>query len=121
VGANIGDGSDITTWSAVESSTGLFCACAAPLKPLYRILCGRAPFTSIGTSASNYVYARRTNAYYTTAHHPDDELDGKQVITVSVSFGLETDIESTADLVRPIPTAQSWPLTNIAARVGEQV
>ncbi|KAE9363821.1 hypothetical protein N431DRAFT_497598 [Stipitochalara longipes BDJ] len=31
------DGSDITTWSAVESSTGLFCACAAPLKPLYRI------------------------------------------------------------------------------------
>ncbi|PMD47714.1 hypothetical protein L207DRAFT_376760, partial [Hyaloscypha variabilis F] len=28
------DGSDITTWSAVESSTGLFCACVAPLKPL---------------------------------------------------------------------------------------
>lgn len=116
-----GNGSDIRTWSAVESCTGLFCTCAAPLKPLYRILCGRSPSTGARSSEFNYRYTRPVHAVYVVENHHDDGLNGKRSLAVSTVDGLRRDTESTTELVRPVPAAQNWPLVSMNVKVEEPV
>jgi hypothetical protein len=107
----IGDGSDITTWSAVESSVGLVCASAPPLKPLYRLLSCRTPSTDKGYSNIN---ATRAHPYCN--QHPHDKLPGTQRCGVHMTRESGTDIESTADLVAPMPVSQSYAMTVATVR-----
>lgn len=107
----IGDGSDITTWSAVESSVGLICACAPPLKPLYRFLSCRTPSTASGHSN---IHTTRAHPYYN--QHPDDNLRRTERCGVYKTHEFATDIESTTDLVAPMPVPQSYAMTVTTTR-----
>lgn len=105
----IGDGSDITTWSAVETSVGLICASVPPLKPLYRLLRCRTLSTVNGYSD---VYDRRTHPY--SNQNPQDNPRGTQRRGVHITheFGTRADIESTTDLVAPTSvSSQSYAMT----------
>lgn len=107
----IGDGSDITTWSAVESSVGLICASAPPLKPLYRRLACLAPST---VNSYSDIYATHSHTYCN--QYPQDNLRGTQKCRVHMTREFGADIESTADLVAPMPVSQSYPMTVTTVR-----
>ena len=57
-------------------------------------------------------YARRNNAYYnTTDRHPESSVRSKQNAGVTITQEFSTDIESTTDLLFPMPALQSYPMT----------
>ncbi|KFY53575.1 hypothetical protein V496_07441 [Pseudogymnoascus sp. VKM F-4515 (FW-2607)] len=105
------DGSDITTWSAVESSVGLICASAPPLKPLYRLLGCLTPST---VNRYSDIYATRSHTCCN--QHLQDNLRGTQRCRVHMTREFGADIESTADLVAPMPVSRSYPMTVTTVR-----